>query len=194
MFVRIALWITFALVVAGIVSVTLRLIRVHDASRKIPVYSNAQEGPRQMRYWPHLLSWDDQSSARVDRIFAVPAGTTLLAVARHAANALSMQGWYLVTPDDLEGTQDPQIIVWQRDPEERLDLSQLWPVSGMSRTQRLYGGTFPKEFLDAPVVIGWTWALAGPRSVRRLILPHRSIVRPPPSPPRTPSSTPPQRF
>lgn len=163
---RIAVWIATALLVAGAVSATRRVARVHRGRDAIPAYPDAREGPRQTRYWPRLLSGDDRSSARVDRIFAVPAGTTLLAVARHAENSLADRGWYLVTPDDLAGMHDPQVIVWQRDPDERLDLSQLWPVSGMTRTQRLYGGKFPKAFLDAPVVIGWTWALGGPRSAR----------------------------
>jgi hypothetical protein len=140
------------------------------------------------------VSWDDRSSARVDRIFAVPAGTTLLAIARQAADWLAGQGWYLVTPTELAGTQDPQVIVWQRDPEERLDLSQLWPVSGMSRTQRLYGGTFPAAFLDAPVVIGWTWALGGARSPHPPGWPPHSIVRPPSAPPRARDTIPRRRF
>jgi hypothetical protein len=191
---RIALWITIALIAAGVVSATRRVVRVHHATGALPVYPGALEGPRHTRYWPRLLSWDDRSSARVDRIFAVPAGTTLLAIGHHAADWLAGQGWYPVTPTDLAGTQDPQVIVWQRDPDERLDLSQLWPVSGMSRTQRLYGGTFPEAFLDAPVVIGWTWALGGPRSPHPPVSPPHSIVRTPPAPPRAPDTLPRPRF
>jgi len=188
--VRVAAWIAIALVVAGAVSATRRLVRVHHARGAIPVYPGAREGPEHTRYWPRLLSWDDRSSARVDRIFAIPAGTTLLAIARQAADSLAGRGWYLVTPNDLAGRQDPQVIVWQRDPDERLDLGQLWPASGMSRTERLYGGKFPEAFLDAPVVIGWTWALGGPRSPRPPVSPPGSIVRVPPAPPRAPDSTP----
>ena len=173
---------------------TQRLVRVHQAGRAIPVYPDAREGPRRTRYWPRLVSWDDRSSARVDRIFAVPAGTALLAIARHAADWLAGQGWYLVTPTELAGTQDPQVIVWQRDPEERLDLSQLWPVAGMTRTQRLYGGAFPEAFLDAPVVIGWTWALGGARSPHPPGSPPHSIVRVPSAPPRAPDTIPRPRF
>lgn len=186
--VRIALWIAGALLIAGALAATRRVARVRDGRGEIPVYPGAREGPAHTRYWPRLLSWDDRSSARIDRLFAVPAGTTLLAVARHAADALTGRGWYLVTPDDLVSGGDPQVIVWQRDPDERLDLSQLWPVSGMSRTQRLYGGRFPEALLDAPVVIGWTWALGGPRSPRPVFSPSGPLVRPPLTPPRRPPS------
>jgi len=191
--VRIAIWIAVVLLVAGVVSATRRVVRVRRAGGAIPVYPGALEGPRRTRYWPRLLSWDDRSSLRVDRIFAVPAGTTLLAIARHAADGLAGRGWYLVTPNDLAGSRDPQVIVWQRDPDERLDLGQLWPVSGMSRTQRLYGGTFPEAFLDAPVVVGWTWALRGARSPRPPVSPPRPVVRAPPAAPHAPE-TPPPRF
>ena len=102
------------------------------------------------------------SSARVQRVLAIDQLVALGVVARHAATALGAQGWYLVMPDDLAQFENPQVIVWQRDPDERLDLTQLWPVSGMSREQRLYGGIFPAEFLDAPLVIEWNWALGGP--------------------------------
>jgi hypothetical protein len=83
---------------------------------------------------------------------------------------------------------DPQVIIWQHDPDERLDLTRLWPISGMSRAQRLYGGTFPEAFLDEPVVIGWTWALGGPRSRRPSALPPRAITRPPSLPLQRPES------
>jgi hypothetical protein len=191
---RLAIWIAIALVLVAAVPVGRRMIRVRRAGDAIPLYAGAREGPRQTRYWPRLLSWDDRSSARVDRIFAVPAGTTLLAIARHAADSLAPRGWYLVTPTDFGGKLDPQVIVWQRDPDERLDLSQLWPVSGMSRTQRLYGGQFPEAFLDAPIVIGWTWSLGGPRSPRPPVWPPRSIVREPSAPTRAPDSIPRPRF
>src|SRR5437899_12719874 len=95
---RLAIWITIALVLVAAVPVTRRMIRVRRAGDAIPLYAGAREGPRQTRYWPRLLSWDDRSSARVDRIFAVPAGTTLLAIARHAADSLAPRRWYLVTP------------------------------------------------------------------------------------------------
>lgn len=100
-------------------------------------------------------------------------------IGRHADLQLSSDGWYLVTPENLETIREPQVIVWQRDPSERLDLTRLWPVDGMTREQRLYGGVFPAEFLDAPLVIEWSWALGGPRSTRPLI-PSKSIVRSPP--------------
>lgn len=187
---RIALWIAVALLVVGAVSATRRLVRVRQGHGEIPVYAGAHEGPAHTRYWPRFLAWDDRSSARVDRIFAVPVGTTLLGVARDAAASLTGRGWYLVTPDELVGRGDPQVIVWQRDPDERLDLSQLWPVSGMSRMQRLYGGRFPAAFLDEPVVIGWTWALGGPRSSRPAAWPPRAIVRTPLPPPRASDSIP----
>jgi hypothetical protein len=132
---------------------------------------------------PHLLSWDDRSSARVQRVFALPQAASLVTIARHADATLAAQDWYLVTPDDLEGFPNPQVIVWQREPDERLDLTQLWPLGGMTRTERLYGGTFPAEFLDAPLVIEWSWALGGPRSLRPAP-PPRAIVRPPPRPRR----------
>ena len=191
---RLAIWITIALVLVAAVPVGRRMIRVRRTGDAIPLYAGAREGPRQTRYWPRLLSWDDRSSSRVDRIFAVPAGTTLLAIARHAADGLAGRGWYLVTPNDLAGSRDPQVIVWQRDPDERLDLGQLWPVSGMSRTQRLYGGTFPEAFLDAPVVVGWTWALRGARSPHPPVSPPRPVVRAPPAPPSAPDTMPRPRF
>ncbi|HZD40584.1 MAG TPA: hypothetical protein VE131_07670 [Terriglobales bacterium] len=156
-----------------------RVLRVNTASNEIPVYSEAREGPSYRRFWPRLLSWDDRSSARVDRIFALPKGTTLLAVARAAAAGLASRDWYLVSPSDLRGTHDPQVIVWQRDPDERLDLIQLWPDPYITREQRLYGGRFPRTFLDEPMVIGWTWYLGGPRSPRPLAAPTQPVVRHP---------------
>jgi hypothetical protein len=86
----------------------------------------------------------------VQRVFALPQAITLFTIARRADATLAAQGWYLLMPDDLdERFSNPQVIVWQREPDQRLDLTQLWPLSGMSRTERLYGGTFPPEFLDA---------------------------------------------
>jgi len=170
---RPTLWIGAAGLVALGVAVGFRIARVTRAASAIPVYPGAREGSRHTRYWPHLISWDDRSSARVQRVFALPESTSLGAIAHHADTALVAQGWYLVTPNDFERFSNPQVIVWQREPGERLDLTQLWPISGMSRTQRLYGGTFPPEFLDAPMVFGWSWALGGPRS-------------PPPAAPRYP--------
>ena len=161
-----------------------RISRVRRAAAAVPVYPGAREGGGRIRYWPHLLSWDDRSSARVQRIFALPESIILLTIARDADTTLAAQGWYLVTPPALEGFANPQVIVWQRDPDERLDLGQLWPLEGMSREQRLYGGIFPSEFLDAPLVIEWSWALKGPRSSRP-VPPRRAIVRPVlPPPPR----------
>lgn len=164
-------------------TVAFRVIRVQRGAAEIPIVPGTREGPRHTRYWPRVISWDDRSSSRVDRVFVAAAGTTLLAAARGAADSLERRGWYLVTPDDLSLRQDPQVIVWQRDPDERLDLSQLWPVPGMSREQRLYGGRFPAAFLDEPVVIGWSWSLDGPRSARPIPPRGRAIVQPPPPPP-----------
>jgi hypothetical protein len=174
-----------AIVVVGVVvlaaAALARIARVTRAAAEIPVYPGARERGGRTRYLPHLLSWDDRSSARVQRVFALSQATSMLTIARHADATLASQGWYLVTPDDLEGFPNPQVIVWQREPDERLDLGQLWPIDGMTRTQRLYGGTFPAEFLDAPLVIEWSWALGGPRSPRPAP-PSRPAVRIPPPP------------
>lgn len=176
---RLARWILAGALIAASGYAVQRVARVHAGRDAIPIYPQAREGPQHSRYWPRLLSWDDRSSARVDRIFALPAGTTLLAVARAAASELGRQNWYLITPSDLLGTHDPQVIVWQRDPDERLDLSQLWPMAGLTREQRLYGGRFPAKFLDEPMVIGWTWSLDGPRSPHPPSAPPRPLVRQP---------------
>ncbi len=164
------------------VSAAFRIARVATAGRAIPVYPGGREGGGHTRYWPHLISWDDRSSARVDRVFALPKGVNLVSVGRRADATLASQGWYLVTPEVLnQRFSTPQVIVWQRDPDERLDLTQLWPLDGMSRTERLYGGIFPAEFLDAPLVLGWTWSLGGPRSPHPAP-PQRPIVRWPSTP------------
>lgn len=159
-----------AIAVVSVVALALaawsRLARVTRAAAAIPVYPGTREAGGRTRYLPHVLSWDDRSSARVQRVFALPEATSLVAIGRHADAMLAPKGWYLVTPDDLQRFVNPQVIVWQRDPDERLDLSQVWPVDGMTRTQRMYGGIFPAEFLDAPMVIEWSWALGGPRSPR----------------------------
>ncbi len=147
------------------------------------MYPGTREGGGRTRYLPHLLSWDDRSSARVQRMFALPQSMNLVAIAREANATLVAHGWYLVTPDNLERLANPQVIVWQRDPDERLDLTQVWPLEGVTRTQRMYGGVFPAEFLDAPMVIEWSWALGGPRS-QRPAPPPSPILReiPPPRP------------
>jgi hypothetical protein len=176
---RLMPWLSAGVLVLASVYFAGRVVRVNAGGAEIPVYPQAREGPIYRRYWPKLLAWDDRSSARVDRIFAVPAGTTLLAVARAAAPGLDKGGWYLVTPSVLQGTYDPQVIVWQRDPHERMDLTQLWPVEGLTREQRMYGGRFPAEFLDEPMVIGWTWSRGGPRSSRPLTAPPAPIVKQP---------------
>jgi hypothetical protein len=179
---RVVLVIVLGGAVALAVATWSRVARVTRGAAAIPVYPDAREGASVVRYWPHLLSWDDRSSARVDRVFALSKTTSLLAIARQAQETLAARGWYLVTPDDLrQVAMDPQVIVWQREPDERLDLVQLWPVAGMTPTQRMYGGKFPAEFLTAPQVIGWTWALGGPRSARPL-QPGPAIVRPPAPP------------
>jgi len=165
------LWRTFLLsAIALAVPLTLaawwRTARVNRAAAAIPVYPAAREGARHVRYLPIVLSWDDRSSARVRRIFALPKATPLSAIGRHADTALARQGWYLVMPEELYRIQNPQVIVWQREPDERLDLTQLWPLQRMTREQRMYGGIFPAKFLDATQVVEWTWALGGARVPR----------------------------
>ena len=161
-----------------------RIIRVHSGAAAIPVYPGAREGGGRTRYLPHIISWDDRSSARVDRVFALPSAVPLIVIAREADPKLRRDGWYLATPDDLVRPIDPQVIIWQRDPDERLDLTRLWPVAGMTGEQRLYGGIFPERFLGSPLVIGWTWSLGGSR-LPPPSSPSRPIIRwpPPPAPP-----------
>ena len=144
----------------------MRVLRVNRAREAIPVYPGAREGGGRIRYLPRLLSWDDRSSARVDRVFALPDTTPLSTIALHANVALAQQGWYLVAPEELERFANPQVVVWQRDPDERLDLMKLWPDANLTRDQRLYGGIFPAQFLTAPLVIEWSFAIGGPRSPR----------------------------
>ena len=174
------LWIVAATLCLVTIVGVLRIVRVRRSAAVIPVYPGAREGGGRIRYWPRLLSWDDRSSARVQRVFALGEGVSVLDVARSAHPALLARGWYLVTPTDLEGPGDPQVIVWQRDPGERLDLEPLWPLPGMTREQRLYGNIVPADFLDAPRVIGWSWALGGPRSARQV--PEPPLIRRPPLP------------
>jgi hypothetical protein len=175
------LWIIAATVCLVAIVGALRIVRVRRGAAEIPVYPGAREGGGRIRYWPRLISWDDRSSARVQRVFALDEGISVRDVARDAHPALLAKGWYLVLPTDLEGRGDPQVIVWQRDPDERLDLEPLWPLPGMTREQRLYGSVFPAAFLDAPRVIGWSWALGGPRSARPVAEPP--LIRRP-TPPR----------
>lgn len=182
---RAVLMISVVAVVALTLAAALRIARVTKASAAIPVYPGARERGGRIRYLPHLLSWDDRSSARVQRLFALSRVTSLVTIARHTDTTLAAQGWYLVAPDDLERILHPQVIIWQRDPDERLDLTQLWPLSGMTRTERLHGGVFPPEFLDAPLVIEWSWALDGPRSPRPAPPPSPAVWPPRPAP--TPS-------
>ena len=157
-----------ATLAAGIVMLTgaafWRVARVDRAAAAIPLYPGLREGGGGTRYFPLLMSWDDRSSARLRRVFALSHPLPLSDIGRHAHAALGRNGWYLVSPEDLDRIQNPQVIVWQREPDERLDLTVLWPLPGMTREQRLYGGIFPAEFLDAPLVIEWSWALGGPRS------------------------------
>ena len=156
-----------------------RIAKVKKGASAIPLYTGAREAGGHTRYFPQVFSWDDRSSARVQRVFAFPAAVTLATIGRHADGQLSRDGWYLVTPENLDRIEQPQVIVWQRDPDERLDLVKVWPVDGMTREQRLYGGIFPAEFLDAPLVVEWSWALGGPRSARPYPA-TRSILRTPP--------------
>src|SRR5437870_12856358 len=89
------------IVVVGIVGLAVgglfRVVRVTRAAAAIPVYPGARESGGRTRYLPHLLSWDDRSSARVQRVFALPENTGLIAIARHADTTLAAQGWYLLT-------------------------------------------------------------------------------------------------
>src|SRR5688500_15027853 len=176
--------LTFGVVVIAALAVAAvyRVVRVSKAAGQIPVYPGAREAGGKTRYLPRLLSWDDRSSARVQRIFALPAAIPLSTIARDANETLAGQGWYVVSPEDLQ-IIDPQVVVWQRDPNERLDLMKVWPVPGMTPTQRLYGGIFPAEFLDAPMVIEWSWALGGPRSPRRTVQSFEVRTLSPPLPP-----------
>ena len=158
-----------ALVVAALgfaVIVIPRVMRVKRATAAMPVYPGSREAGGRTRYFPRLLSWYDRSSARVQRIFAVSPPVSLATIARYADSSLTANGWYLSMPEALGAVEDPQVIVWQREPDERLDLTKLWPMPGLTREQRLYGDVFPPEFLDESLVIEWSWALGGPRSPR----------------------------
>jgi hypothetical protein len=161
-----------------------RVLRVTRAAKAIPIYPGAQEAGGRTRYLPRVLSWDDRSSARVERVFALPDTTPVATIARHANVALAQQGWYLVTPEELQRIANPQVVVWQREPDERLDLMKLWPDPNMTADQRLYGGIFPAQFLDAPLVVEWSWALGGPRSTRSAPVQRLEVRTPPPPRPR----------
>lgn len=186
---RLILRLLLALLIGGAIAAALiarsRIARVDRAAAAIPVYPGAREGSKRIRYWPRFMAWDDRSSARADRVFAFPDTVSLLEIARHADAALAPQGWYLVLPEDLRPmAADPQVIMWQRDPDERLDLTTLWPLQGMTPEQRMHGGVVPAAFLDAALVFGWSWMLGGPRSARPASR-GRSIVHPtPPAPSR----------
>ena len=119
---RAVLAIVVACAVALAMAAWFRIARVNRAAAAMPVYPGAREGGGRTRFLPHLLSWDDRSSARVQRVFALPQGISLVAIARHADATLAAQGWYLVTPDDLKRVVNPQVVVWQREPDERLTL------------------------------------------------------------------------
>lgn len=166
-FMRIALLLLIAIGAGLAVAAVSRVARVRRAAAAMPTYPGATEGGGRVRYFPRVLSWDDRSSARVQRLFALSESVSLATIARQADSSLAPQGWYLVLPEELDRIEHPQIVVWQREPDERIDLTKLWPISGMTREQRLYGGVFPAEFLDAPLVIEWSWALGGPRSAPR---------------------------
>src|SRR5688572_28814696 len=145
---KIILGLIVVMIAAGVGAAVYRVVRVRNAASAIPTYPGAREGGGRVRYFPRILSLDDRSSARVQRLFAIPESTRLGAIGRYVDSVLVPQGWYLVTIDELERVSDPQVLVWQRDPDERVDLTQLWPVDNMTRTQRLYGGFFPPDFLD----------------------------------------------
>lgn len=169
------------LVVLGVgLFAALRVARVQRAAKAIPVQPGAREGARHVRYFPRPFAWDDRSSARVRRIFSLADSVSLDAVARSAHASLVSAGWYLVDPRELGRMQEPQVVVWQRDPDERLDLVRLWPIRGMTRQQRLHGGLFPAALLDMPMVFEWTWALGGPRSQRPTPRSPGALVSPTP--------------
>lgn len=185
--VRITLAILGVLAILAALAWWRRVARVRAGSAAIPVVAGTREGGGKVRYLPRVIAWDDPSSARVDRVFALQAARPLIAIAREADASLTANGWYLATPDRLDDPRmEPQVVIWQRDPDERLDLSQLWPASGISREQRLYGGIFPAAFLDAPQVIGWTWTLRGHRLQRPMSFGPSILVAPPPPPPPRP--------
>jgi hypothetical protein len=165
-----------------------RIVRVRRGEALIPVYPGARGAGGRTRYLPHVLSWDDRSSARVQRLFALSASNDVGTVARTVNGRLTAEGWYLLSPEDLT-LRNPQVIVWQRDPDERLDLMQVWPLPNMTREQRMYGGIFPAEFLDEPLVIEWSWMLGGARSPRPAPPAWPVVHAPPPPPP--PASGPP---
>jgi hypothetical protein len=156
-----------------------RIAKVRKGASAIPLFTGAREAGGHTRYFPKVFSWDDRSSARVQRVFAFPAAVTLATIGRRADAQLARDGWYVVTPENLDRIEQPQVIVWQRDPDERLDLVKLWPVDGMTREQRLYGGIFPAEFLDAPLVVEWSWALGGPRTARPPAATRSILLSPP---------------
>lgn len=148
----------------------------------LPGFPGTRESRGRTRYLPHLLAWSDRSSARVQRVCTSPGdqyGHGCPPRCRDACGA----GLGSRDPRGAREHRDLQVIVWQRELDERLDLTQLWPLSNMTRRQRLYGGIFPAEFLDAPLVIEWSWALGGARSPPPAP-PRQPLVRPPPPPPR----------
>lgn len=183
---RIGIAAAVIVILAVATAMGFRVLRVSRAANAIPVYPGAREAGGRTRYLPRLLSWDDRSSARVERVFALPDNPSLATIARHANVTLEPQGWYLVMPEELQRIENPQVVVWQRDPDERLDLMKLWPLPDMTPEQRLYGGVFPAQFLGAPLVVEWSWALGGPRSARPAPIPPPGLRRPPPPRPRTP--------
>ena len=156
----------------------VRVLRVNRAAMAIPVYPGAREGGGRTRHLPRLLSWDDRSSARVDRVFALPDTMPLSTIARHANVTLADQGWYLIAPEELERFANPQVVVWQRDPDERLDLRKVWPEANMTPEQRLYGGVFPSQFLTAPLVVEWSFTIGGPRSPRAAAVQAPEVRKP----------------
>lgn len=160
---RVVLGLFLAAAVVGALAARNRVLRVSTGAAAIPLYPGAREGRSITRYLPSL-SWDDRSSARVQRVFAITEPTSLQVIAQHANEILAPQGWYLLNPIDLRAVIEPQVIVWQREPDERLDLTKLWPLERMTPEQRLSGNIFPEEFLNERLVIGWSWMLGGPHA------------------------------
>src|SRR5688500_19853536 len=101
-FWRTVLTVGVIVIAALAVAAVDRVVRVTSAAGQIPVYPGSREAGGRPRYLPRLLSWDDRSSARLQRIFALPAAIPLSTIARDANETLTGQGWYLVSPEDLQ--------------------------------------------------------------------------------------------
>src|SRR5688572_4045454 len=99
-----------ALLAAGAVVLAaaslVRIAKVKKGASAIPIYAGAREAGGRTRYFPRISPWDDPSSARVQRVFALPAAVTLATVGRQAGAQLERDGWYLVAPESLERIEE----------------------------------------------------------------------------------------